>query len=214
MVRFTEKRRESRKYHKAPVLVQELDDIYIYNARMVNYNYQGVYFESDTAFKVGTNIILGIEDSTNISPSSRPDFPSFYHAIILWNMKLTNGMFNFGYGTKFVYFNDKQKLPKADSILMEENRKHSRKQSLKPVIAFSNNERHQGLITNIGRRGAFIETLGKFQAGQIIGLLIPGPKVEESKRLKAEVVHLNQSGVGIIFKSIYKKKPKTKSSAD
>lgn len=214
MVRFTEKRRESRKYHKAPVLVQELNDIYIYNGRMVNYNYQGVYFESDTAFEAGTNIILGIEGSTYISPSASPDSPNFYHAIILWHTRLTGSMLNFGYGTKFVYFNDKQKLPKADYILMEENRKHSRKLSLKPVIVFSNNKHRKGLITNIGRRGAFIETLGKYKAGQIIELLIPGPKVEESKRLKAEVVHLNQSGVGIIFKSIYKKKPKKKSSAD
>lgn len=138
MIRFTEKRREHRENHKAPVLVQELDDIYIYNGRMVNYNYQGVYFESDTAFKVGTNIILGIEGSTHISPSAFPDSPNFYHAKILWNMQLTGNLFNFGYGTQFVFINDKQ-LSNTDSMLMEENRKHSQTRCAKPIILCSNN---------------------------------------------------------------------------
>ena len=214
MLRYTEQRGEYRELHKAPVLVQEVNDIYMYNDRMVNFSYKGVYFESDTAFKVGTDIIIGIEDSTHISPSASPDFPNFYHAKIMWKKNLTSGFFNFGYGTKFVYLDDNQNAPEADSILEQECRKHPRKSSSKPVFLTSMNQSCQGLISNISRGGAFIKTRGKFKAGQIIKLLIPGPKVDEGVKLKGEVLHLNQSGVGIIFKSIIKYQTKTKSSGD
>ena len=101
MIRYTEKRGEYREFHKAPVLVQELNDIFIYSARMVNYSDNGVYIETDTALKVGTDIIIGIEDSTFISPSASPDSPKFYHTKIMWKKNLTGGFFNFCYGRNF-----------------------------------------------------------------------------------------------------------------
>ena len=215
MIRFTERRREHREYHKAPVLVQELDDIYIYNARMVNYNYQGVYFESDTAFEVGTNIILGIEGSTYISPSASPDSPNFYHAKILWNRQLTGNMFNFGFGTQFVYINDKQKLFKTDSMLMEENRKHSRKRCAKPIILCSNNKRYSGLISNIGRSGAFIDTQAELKKGQPITLVLPITRKGRRLVIKGEVLHSGENGAGLRFRSIteIKQKQSTKQHA-
>ena len=204
MLRYTEQRGEYRELHKAPLLVQEINDIYIYSARMVNFSEKGVYLETDTALKVGTDIIIGIEDSTFISPAASPDSPKYYYAKIMWKKNLTSGFFNFGYGTKFIYFNDKQNVPETDSMIEKEYRKNSRKSSSKPVFLISMNQSCQGLISNISRGGAFIETRGKFKAGQIIKLLIPGPKVDEGLKLKGEVLHLNQSGVGIIFKSIIK----------
>jgi Tfp pilus assembly protein PilZ len=212
MIQSTEKRVEDREFHKVPVLVQELNDIYIYSARMVNFNNKGAYLETDTALKVGTDIIIGIEDSTFISPSASPDSPKFYKAKIMWQKNLTGGFFNFGYGTKFSYFNEKQNVPKTDSKLGQEYRKHPRKRYSKPVIFTSMNQDYKGLISNISRGGAFIETRGKFNTGQIIKLIIPGTKIDKGRMLKGEVLHFNQTGVGIIFKSIIKKQPKTKST--
>jgi Tfp pilus assembly protein PilZ len=214
MIRYTEKRGEYREFHKAPVLVQELNDIFIYSARMVNYSDNGVYIETDTALKVGTDIIIGIEDSTLISPSASTDTPKFYRVKILWQKNLIGGFFNFGYGTKFIYFNDKQNAPETNSVLTQEYRKHPRKPSSKPVFLTSKNQYYQGLISNISRGGAFIETRGKFKAGQIIRLIISGTKINEGIKLKGEILHFNQSGVGIIFKSIIKEEPKTKPSGD
>ena len=74
------------------------------------------------------------------------------------------------------------------------------------------NQDYKGLISNISRGGAFIETRGKFKTGQIIKLIIPGTKIDKGRMLKGEVLHFNQTGVGIIFKSIIKKQPKTKST--
>ena len=202
MIQPADKRVDDREIHKVPVLVQELNDIYIYSARMVNSNNKGVYLETDTSLKVGTDIIIGIEDSTHISPSASPDSPKFYHAKIMWQKNLKGSFLKFGYGTKFVFFKNGQTVPNTNSMLGQENRKHARKPYSKPVIFTSMNQYYTGIISNISRGGAFIETRGKFKAGQIIKLMIPGTKFDESTKLKGEVLHFNQSGVGIIFKSI------------
>jgi Tfp pilus assembly protein PilZ len=214
MIRYTEKRGEYREFHKVPVLVQELNDIYIYSARMVNFNYNGVYFETDAALEMGKDIIIGIEDSTFISPSASMDAPKFYRAIILWKKNLISCFFNFGYGTKLIFVNNKQNVSEMNSIVGQKYRKHPRKHSSKPVFLTSKNQYYQGLISNISRGGAFIETRGKFKAGQIIRLTVPGTKIVKGIKLKSEVLHSNQSGVGIIFKSIIKEQPKTKSSGN
>ena len=88
MIRYAEKRDGDRKLHKMPVWVQEVNDIYIYNDRMVNFNTKGIYLETDTALEVGTKIIIGIEDSTIISPFTSPDSPNFYQAKVMWQRNL------------------------------------------------------------------------------------------------------------------------------
>ena len=96
MIQSTEKRVEDREFHKVPVLVQELNDIYIYSARMFNFNNKGVYFETDAALEVGADIIIGIEGSTFISPSGSMVAPKFYRAKILWQKNLISCFFYFG----------------------------------------------------------------------------------------------------------------------
>jgi Tfp pilus assembly protein PilZ len=214
MIQSVEKRVDDREFHKVPVLVQELNDIYIYRARMVNFNNKGVNLETDISLKVGTDIIIGIEDSTFISPSASPDSPKFYPAKIMWQKNLIGSFFKFSYGTKFIYFNNRQTVPKTNSMLGQEYRKHPRNPYSKPVIFTLMNQYYNGIISNISRGGAFIETRGKFKAGQIIKLMIPGTKFDESTKLKGEVLHFNPSGVGIIFKSIIKIQPKTKPSGN
>ena len=202
MIRYIEKRDGDRKFHKVPVWVQEINDIYIYNARMVNFNKKGVYLETNTALEVGKDIIIGIEDSTFISRAASPDSPKFFQAKILWQKNLIGGFFDFGYGTKFSYINEKQYLTGTDTLPGQESRKHPRKRYSKPVIFASRDQHFKGLISNISNGGAFIETRGRFKAGKIIKLFIPGTKIDQGIKLKGEVLHFNQSGVGIIFKSL------------
>ena len=63
MARSAERRTNLRHIYKAPVLVQESNNIYIYRARMVNYSHKGMYIETDIAFDGATDLIVGIEDS-------------------------------------------------------------------------------------------------------------------------------------------------------
>jgi len=205
MIQYTEKRSEYRELQKVPALVQEVNDMYIYGARMVNFNTRGVHIETDTIIEVGTDIIIGIEDSTFISPSASLDSPKFYQAKIMWKKKLNGGLFNYSYGTKFISFNDQQNQIETNSILRQEYRKHPRKRYPKPVIFSSMNQYYKGLISNISLGGAFIKTRGKLKVGQTIKLIIPGKKADKCLKLKGKVMRFNESGVGIIFKSIVKK---------
>lgn len=210
MVQFYERRNDARKLHKAPVLVQELDDVYIYNARMVNFNFKGIYFESDVELEVGKQIIIGIEDSIYISPYASIDSPNFYHAIIMWRKDLTGGTFNFGYGAKFVYFSDHQNVPKTDSTLKVEYRKHPRKLYTQKVIISSAQKYYAGSIGNISRGGAFIKTQINFKKGQKILLVLPKSKKYRRTVIKGVVLHLTQDGIGVVFKRITKRLSKSK----
>ncbi|MDB4442393.1 hypothetical protein N9219_03120 [bacterium] len=65
---------------------------------------------------MGTDIIIGIEDSAFISPFASPDSPKFYHAKILWQKNIISGFFEYSYGTKFVYFKNRQTVPDTNSV--------------------------------------------------------------------------------------------------
>ena len=207
MLQFSEKRSEFRKLHTSPILVQEFDDVYIYNARMTNFNFKGAYFESDTDLKVGTQIIIGIEDSTYISPDTSQDSPNFYNAKIMWKSELTNSFFNFGYGTKFIHYRGNKNSLETDSIIKEEYRKHPRKQYTAPVFIFSIDKYIKGSINNISKGGAYIKTSGQFKMGQKITLVLPKTKTNKSIMINSEVLHLALDGVGVGFKKITVKQP-------
>ena len=85
-----------------------------------------------------------------------------------------------------------------------DSRKYPRKPYLKPVFFTSQNEYFQGVINNISRNGALIETKDNFSIGQIIRLVIPGTKIDNGVMLKAEVVRVNSSTVAVKFRSITK----------
>lgn len=207
MLQFSEKRSESRELRKSPILVQEFDDVYIYNARMTNFNFKGVYFESDTDLKVGAQVIIGIEDSTYISPDASHDSPNFYNAKIMWKNELTNRFFKFGYGTKFVSYRGNKNSLNTDSKLKEEYRKHPRKEYTASVIIFSIDKYINGSISNISKGGAYIKTSGKFKMGQKITLVLPKAKTNKSIMIDSEVLHLALDGVGVGFKKITIKQP-------
>jgi len=215
VVRFFEKRIVPRNPYKAPLSVQELNDIYIYRARMVNYSDKGMYIETDIAFEKGTDLIIGIEDSTFISHlASVKKTPEFYRVKILWQKNLIGSIFNFGYGVKIISIAEEQKALDANFIIRPELRKHPRKIYPKPVIFTSKNRYCRGWIINISRGGVFIKTKEKFSAGQIIKLIIPGTKIDKGIKLKGEVLHFNPLGAGIVFKRIIRKQVDNKFSTN
>ena len=212
MARYIEKRTDYRENYKAPVTVQELDDRFIYRARMANVSNKGMYIETDVVLETGADIIIGIEDSPEISVDLSSNGSRFYLSKIIWQKDLIDSIFNFGYGVKIITDEDTQTASDTDSHLRQELRKHGRRSYSKPVFITSRDEHHMGVISNISRGGVFIVTKETFTAGQIIKLVIPGTKIDKGVMLKGEVVRFNQAGIGIVFKSIIKKiRPKNRS---
>ena len=60
-------------------------------------------------------------------------------------------------------------------------RKYPRKPCLKSVLFNCGDQQYTGLIKNISRGGAFIETADKFFFGQSIELLIPNSRIDQGK---------------------------------
>ena len=201
---FYEKRSKHREFYKVPVSLQELNDVFIYNARIANYSDNGAYIESDISMGVGTDVLIGIEGSTSISPLASSDSPKYFYAKIVWQKNLRSEFFKFGYGIIFVNVKEIQNAAATSSTLEPENRKHHRKTYHKEVTFKSNNHDHFGFICNISQGGAFIETMAGIKTGQIIKLTIPGTKIDNGKMIVCEEIRLSQSGAGVCFKGIIK----------
>jgi hypothetical protein len=81
----------------------------------------------------------------------------------------------------------------------EGSRKHPRRPCKKHLF-FTYKHRHvKGLVTNISRGGAFIETGSKISLGERINLVIHGSKNHKDVRLRGWIVRLGSEGVGVSF---------------
>jgi len=85
-------------------------------------------------------------------------------------------------------------------------RRYSRKPFLKSVLFDHHDQKYKGVIKNISRGGAFIETRAKFLFGQSIELIIPNNKIDKSKRVQGWMVHSSRRGIGVTFKRIYERR--------
>ncbi len=88
-------------------------------------------------------------------------------------------------------------------------RKNPRRPSAKLVYFAYQSKYCKGVIKNICGGGAFIETKAEFPTVKKLKLVIPGAK--EYFMLQGKIIHFNQKGFGIKFKSISKvrKRPET-----
>lgn len=85
-------------------------------------------------------------------------------------------------------------------------RRHSRKSLLKSIFVDYHDQKYKGVIKNISRGGAFIETRAKFLFGQSIELIIPNNKIDKNKRVQGWMVHSSRRGIGVTFKRIYERR--------
>jgi hypothetical protein len=208
MVRLIERRTGSREICKVPVTVREVNDSFIYRARIANCSSKGMYIETDFVLEPGAHVRIGIEDFAEVSLLGSLEGSSFFLSEIIWQEDSLGSIFNFGYGIKIISADDQKQAFAANSQVRQELRRHPRKSYPKPVFFTSRSRYRKGFIQNISRSGVFIKTTEKFTAGRIIKLVIPGTKFDKGTMLKGEVVRFNQLGIGIIFKSIIKKRVK------
>ena len=85
-------------------------------------------------------------------------------------------------------------------------RKYPRKPCFKSAYFNCGDQKYAGMIKNISRGGAFIETTDKFFFGQSIELVIPNTRIDRGKPISGWIVHLSGSGFGVTFKRIFERR--------
>jgi Tfp pilus assembly protein PilZ len=204
MAQYFERRAAARINYKSPIRVENLKGI-IYNARIVNYSNTGLYIETDWMLKPGTEIYIEMEKSP-YSPSNF-DLSERRQSLILWQTKLKDSFYGYGYGIKYIPNVDEKPLQirvLKETEITEENRQYPRRHLSRSVFFVSKNNYFEGLINNLSKNGMFIETRDDFSVGQTVRLVIPGTKIDHGTMLKGEIKHLNRKGIGVQFKKILK----------
>jgi Tfp pilus assembly protein PilZ len=204
----TEFKDRKRFTYKAEIYHDSLSPDVFYAATMHNFSKGGLYFESDQSLKLGDYINLRIKHPPQ---SSGKDNIYELGVEIIWRKNLRYSSFRYGYGAKFINSNASleniidttelqgQRSPRNDPKAGKDPREHPRRPYNKPLFFISDDQNYEGLITNISRGGAFIETHINFSVGQIIMLVVPGQKGRNTFKLRGCIVRLNRSGVGVQF---------------
>ncbi len=211
MVHHPEKRTYPRSLCKVPATIEEVEDNFLYRARLVNYSNTGMFLETDVVLESGSEIIVGVEDSlfpfqASAATGDTYDAPECYRARVIWQKSIEGSLFNYGYGAHIITESDNKDIqndyPKEKSDL----RTHHRKPYSKITLFSSGKHLYKGLIKNISRRGVFVEIKGIFNVGQITKMIIPGTSIDNGVMLKGEVIRCSATGIGVEFKSLLRKK--------
>ena len=99
-----------------------------------------------------------------------------------------------------------QNVEAVRTVRNQDPRRHPRKPFQKTVLFHYDNQKHKGIIRNISRSGALIETRARFLYGQPIELVIPYNGVGSGKRLQGWMVRSGRRGIGITFKRIFERR--------
>jgi hypothetical protein len=180
-------------------MIEESGVCFIYRARLANYSSSGIYFEADLLLHPEAKVYIGIQDSTYRFFSE--DHGNFLVKII-WRKRLNELSFNYGYGAKITFDEAEKKPQKNNHGEMRELRKNPRKLFSKSTYFTSGTKYYNGVIKNLSRGGAFIESKAKFSNGDELKLVVPSTK--KYILLKSEIIHFNFTGFGVEFKSVLK----------
>ena len=192
-----------------------------YKAKLYNLSETGIYFETDQSLYRGEKIYIAKKSDSSISNKKefkrikikwrKDNIKSFDQIEIKWRKELTDSFFQYGYGAVFVSPDsnfgkiietdkiDKQKNRNGKLTYKKDPREITRENYRKEITFSSRNKIFKGVISNISRVGAFIETKNRFSLGQLVHLEIPGDMLFKDLKLKGWVVRIEPDGVGIRF---------------
>jgi hypothetical protein len=198
MIENSENRGAERTDHITPLQVKDLQSGEIYEARMFNYSYSGIYFESDGVLEKGTPIFIGIQNSPY--PISSRVF-EYYKGEVIWRKNFKRSLFKYGYGIHFVSDSIKQDWDANDAKKSKNMRKHPRKPFCRTIRFGTHKGISKGTTKNISASGVFIAAKEKLEVGQKLKLNFP---LKNGKTVEAigQIVWLNEEGFGIKFKKI------------
>jgi hypothetical protein len=212
---------ENRKYarfeHQSTILHEDLDEGIFASSRMFNFSRDGLYFESNVLLEPGEKIFIGIENSPYVE---KPGTYECYHAELCWRNELEFSRFKYGYGVRYCLTDtslDSETRPAACPMPEKktdtptdapydggDKRRFQRTALSKKVEYFTPRGAFSGLMTNICRTGAYIETPHALQVGKIMTIALPFVNKGKGAMIKAEVIWSDENGFGIKFKKAKK----------
>ena len=195
-----EKREAKRIDHTSPLQVKDLRSDAIYEARMFNYSYGGIYFESDAYFEEGTLLYIGIRNSP-YSPTAWVF--EYLKGEVIWRTDLKRSLSKYGYGIELTSKSVEEKIEIDGKEKSKELRKHPRKLLSQTVQFRTANELCKGTTKNISASGAFIVTKEKLEPGECFKLNLFSRNGKITKII-GQVVWVNEEGFGMKFKKIIK----------
>ena len=198
MIENFDKRDAARSDHISPLQVKDQRSGEIYEARMFNYSYSGIYFESDGIFQKGTKIYICIQNSPY---SLLSGILEYYNGEVMWRKDLERPLFNYGYGIQLVSDSIKPDLDYNDAKTAKDSRKHPRKPFSRSLRFGTHKGISEGTTKNISASGVFIATEEKLEVGQLLKLNLPLKKGKTAETI-GQIVWLNEEGFGIKFKKI------------
>lgn len=207
-----EERKSTRFKHKASITREDIAEGLNNGAKMFNYSKDGMYFEADFLLKAGDEIYIGIEDSPYSEEEGEYEC---YRAIVQWrkDFKGSESAYKYGYGIKY-YFSEKESSDESEEeiinlqlltdIISEKwkdgnKRKHPRKVISKRIIFAFKENIFKGVLKNISRGGAFIETRATFKMGHKLTLAFPRGARKKPFKLSGKVVWSSENGFGLEF---------------
>jgi hypothetical protein len=192
-----------------------------YKAKLYNLSETGIYFETDQSLYPGEKIYIAKKSDSSISNKKefkrikikwrKDNIKSFDQIEIKWREELTDSFFQYGYGAVFTDSDSNMgKILDKDEVRKHRNgnraleykldpREITRENYRKEITFSSRNLSYEGVISNISRVGAFIETKDRFSLGQLILLEIPGDSLFKDLKLRGLVVRIDQNGIGVKF---------------
>ena len=190
MNKYPERRNEARLDFRAHLIIEKSNVYFIHKALLVNFNSKGLYFETDLFLAHGAKIWIGIWDLSNRLFSE--DYVRLPIEIV-WRNHLTEVSFNYGYGAIEVLDDEPKDL-----------RKNHRKafSKLTYFALKDNNKYNKGIIKNLSRGGAFIETNTELSNETDLKLVVPGPN--KYILIESELIHFKPTGFGVRFKDMSK----------
>ena len=155
-----------------------------YKAKLYNLSETGIYFETDQSLYPGEKIYIAKKSDSSISNKKefkrikikwrKDNIKSFDQIEIKWRKELTDSFFQYGYGAVFSGSDtnfgkiletdeiDKQKSRNGRLEYKKDPREITRENYRKEITFSSRNQIFKGVISNISRVGAFIETKSRF----------------------------------------------------
>ena len=207
------KSNNERRYHKrfkyeALISHDVSSNDIIHSGKMFNFSKGGLYFESDEPIYPDEEIFVGL--ATLADPADQ-DTQLLFEVKIIWRQELKDSPYRFGYGGKFLNSSDPflespevlkleaQTSAESEFAGEKDARKYGRRVYNRPLPFICKKLKFKGLVANISRGGALIETDIKFSLGESIQLVVPAGKAGKDVLVKGWIVRICLRGVGVSF---------------
>ena len=187
-------------------------DVASYNKAWILKVSQGnIWFLSNIALPQGKYAYLGL----NMKGSDAVFSPDGFHLVLIKRRtESDNPSYRFRYQARYVNANpalgkvarrldfEKQALKNNSLPSQNDPRDHPRKSFRKMIFFRYKGNTYKGIITNLSRGGAFIETKNSLSFGQTIEIAIPEKYSKEDIKILGEVVRLEKNGVALNWTKI------------